>query len=404
MDSFLIPQNTTKKLDVILAADALRPPLTGIGRYTYEVARRLAQHEEVARLRYFSMGQWLDDPLSAFHSSPAEGNASSTPPTAPRGPTLRTRLATSPLAVQVYCALTPRYFGWRLRGNRQSIYHAPNYIVPPFRGKTVSTVHDLSHVLYPQFHPRARVDYLNLTLGPSLARTTHVITVSESVRQEMIERGLMSPERITAILEAADAAFCPHTAEMLEPAMQAMGLRADHYCLFVGTVEPRKNVERLIQAYELLPDDVRRECPLVVAGGKGWNSEAIHARMAKASHEGWLRYMSFVDQRWLPALYAGARLMAYPSLYEGFGLPIVEAMASGTPVLTSNTSCMPEVAGDAAKLVNPLDVENIRHALDECIGNEVWLAEARSKGLDRAASLSWDRCVEETIAVYQKLA
>ena len=96
--------------------------------------------------------------------------------------------------------------------------------------------------------------------------------------------------------------------------------------------------------------------------------------------------------------------MAYPSLYEGFGLPIVEAMASGTPVLTSNTSCMPEVAGGAAKLVNPLDVENIRHALDECIGNEVWLAEARSKGLDRAASLSWDRCVEETIAVYQKLA
>ncbi|MEG0920868.1 MAG: glycosyltransferase family 1 protein [Comamonas sp.] len=391
------------KLDVILAADALRPPLTGIGRYTYEVARRLARHDEVARLRYFSMGQWLDDPLSALHSSPAEGNASSTPPTAPRGPALRTRLATSPLAVRIYCALTPMYFGWRLRGNRQSIYHAPNYIVPPFDGRTVSTVHDLSHILYPHFHPRARVDYLSLTLGPSLARTSHVITVSEAVRQEMIERRLMPPDRITAILEAADSAFRPHTVQMLESAMQALGLRAGQYCLFVGTVEPRKNVERLIQAYELLPKDMRREWPLVVAGGKGWNSEAIHARMAKAQAEGWLRYVSFVDQRWLPALYAGARLMAYPSLYEGFGLPIVEAMASGTPVLTSDASCMPEVAGGAARLVNPLDVEEIAQALEDCLSNEVWQAEARAKGLARAASLSWDRCVEETVAVYKQL-
>lgn len=393
------------KLDIILAADALRPPLTGIGRYTYEVARRLARHDEVARLRYFSMGQWLDDPLTALDKPPSEnGNPTAPAPSSRERASLRTRLATSPLAVRVYCALTPMYFGWRLRGNRQSIYHAPNYIVPPFQGRAVSTVHDLSHILYPQFHPRARVDYLNLTLGPSLTRTSHVITVSEAVRQEMIERRLMPPDRITAILEAADAAFRPHTPQMQEPAMHALGLRAGQYCLFVGTVEPRKNVERLIQAYELLPQDMRRECPLVIAGGKGWNSEAVHARMAKAQAEGWLRYVSFVDQRWLPALYAGARLMAYPSLYEGFGLPIVEAMASGTPVLTSNTSCMPEIAGGAARLVNPLDVEDMALALEESLSNEAWQAEARAKGLARAAGLSWDRCVEETVAVYRQLA
>ena len=141
----------------------------------------------------------------------------------------------------------------------------------------------------------------------------------------------------------------------------------------------------------------------MVAGGKGWNSEAIHDELARAQVEGWLHYVSFIDQRWLPALYAGARLMAYPSLYEGFGLPIVEAMASGTPVLTSNVSCMPEVAGGAAKLVNPLDVEEIAQALKECLSNEVWQADARAKGLARAASLSWDRCVEETVAVYKQL-
>lgn len=390
------------KLDVILGADALRPPLTGIGRYTYELAMRLARHEEVARLRYFSMGQWLDDPLAAL-GAPAPSTAAPVAAGVRERATLRTRLAGNLLAVRVFCAIAPVFFGWRLRGNRQAIYHSPNYVVPPFQGRTVSTVLDLSHILYPQFHPQARVDYLNLTLGPSLARTDHVIAISEAVRQEVIERRLMSPERITAIHLAADSVFRPHTPQMLEPAMQALGLRAGRYTLFVGTVEPRKNVERLIQAYERLPAAMRREWPLVVAGGKGWNSEAIHARMARAQAEGWLRYMSFVDQRWLPALYAGARLLAYPSLYEGFGLPIVEAMASGTPVLTSNLSCMPEVAAGAARLVNPLDVEDIAAALAQCLGSDAWLAQARAQGLARAAMLSWDACADQTVAVYCKL-
>ena len=386
-------------IDLILGADALRPPLTGIGRYTYELAKRLARSQEITQLRYFSMGQWVADPLAAL-ALPADAAAPASPP---EGLTLRDRLSSNRAAVRLFAHLTPALFGWRLRGNRQSIYHAPNYIVPPFSGKTVSTVHDLSHVLHPQFHPQARVDYLNLAFGKSLARTDHVITVSAAVRQEMIEHRLIAPERITAILEAADAAFFPHTALMLEPAMQKFGLRSGQYCLFVGTVEPRKNVERLVLAYERLPEEIRNSCPLVIAGSKGWNSDAIHDRIRKAQSEGWLRYVSFVDQRWLPALYAGARLMAYPSLYEGFGLPIVEAMASGTPVLTSNTSCMPEVAAGAACLVNPLAIEDISHHLAQCLGDEVWQAQARQKGLARAAQLSWDRCAEETVAVYKQL-
>ena len=142
---------------------------------------------------------------------------------------------------------------------------------------------------------------------------------------------------------------------------------------------------------------------MVVAGGKGWNSQAIHAELACAEAEGWLRYVSFIDQRWLPALYAGARLMAYPSLYEGFGLPIVEAMASGTPVLTSNISCMPEVAGGAAYLVNPRDVEHMNHGLEYCLTNETWQIEAQARGLVRAAQLSWNRCADETVEVYRSL-
>lgn len=387
------------KLDLILAADALRPPLTGIGRYTYELAKRLGQHEEIARLRYFSMGQWVENPVAALNQ-PVADNA---PVATPERKTLRDHLSSNRVAVRVFAALTPALFGWRLRGNKGAIYHSPNYIVPPFSGKTVSTVHDLSHLLHPEFHPQARVDYLRLALDASLARTDQVITVSETVRQEMLAHGLMSADRIQAIHLAADSAYRPHTQEMLAPSMQALGLQAQQYSLFVGTVEPRKNVARLIQAYRQLSPALRQTYPLVVAGGKGWNSEDIHAELTSAEAEGWLRYLSFIDQRWLPALYAGARLMAYPSLYEGFGLPIVEAMASGTPVLTSNASCMPEVAGGAAYLVNSRDVDDIRHGLEHCLSDEAWQADARTKGLARAAQLSWDRCARETIEVYKKL-
>jgi alpha-1,3-rhamnosyl/mannosyltransferase len=122
--------------------------------------------------------------------------------------------------------------------------------------------------------------------------------------------------------------------------------------------------------------------------------------MAKAQAQGWLLYLAFVDQSCLPALYAGAALFAYPSLYEGFGLPLIEAMASGAPVLTSNVSCMPEVAGGAARLVDPLDVEELSYALQVCLTSEAWQSQARGRGLARATTYSWDQCAQRTVGIY----
>ena len=384
-------------INLVFGADNLRPPLTGIGRYAFELASRLEKDKGVARMRYFSLGRWIDDPLASCASN-------SPHPQRRVLETVRARITQSRLAASAYASLTPAYFKWTLRKlDRSVLFHAPNFFVLPSKAIKVVTIHDLSHELCPQFHPAARVQVMSAMLPESLRRADHIITVSESVRTELISRHRLPVERVTAVQLAASDAFHMHTREELAPIMTQMGLQQDGYCLFVGTVEPRKNVERLIQAYELLPVDMRRTFPLVIAGGEGWNSNAIHARIAKAQAEGWLRYVSFVDQRWLPSLYAGARLMAYPSLYEGFGLPIVEAMASGTPVVTSNVSCMPEVAGGAARLVNPLDVEEIALALEECLCNEEWRTETRAKGLARAASLSWDRCVKETLTVYRQL-
>ncbi len=392
-------------LDIILGADALHPPLTGIGRYTFELARQLQAHPDVARLRFFSAGQWRQDPLAAIAAaerhSPAQGGAK---PPASAMAQLRTRLAASRAAVRVYQAVMPSYFGWRLRAEHQAIFHSPNYLVPPFPGKAVNTVHDLSHVLCPQFHPQARVDFMNLAFEDSLRHTTHVITDTETVRQEFLQQFGWNPSRVTAIGLGVDAQYHPRSDADLQPTLHRHGLKPRQYVLYVGTIEPRKNTARLLQAYEALDPALRQAYPLVVAGGKGWKSEEVHRHMARATQQGWLHYLSYVDQADLPSLYAGAALFVYPSLYEGFGLPIVEAMASGTPVLTSNASCMPEVAGGAAALVNPLDVDDISRHMAQCLADEPWRQQASARGLARAASYSWSQCALRTLDVYRQLA
>lgn len=398
-------------LDLILGADALQAPLTGIGRYSYELAHQLRQHPEVARLRYFSLGRWVPDPMDGLIAmqqvrSAAATGAVSTPKsatTAPLSSRLRSQLAGNRAAVRVYQALIPMLARWQLRHESQAIFHSPNYLVPPFPGKTVNTVHDLSHVLYPEFHPQARVDFMNLAFEDSLKHTTHVITDTETVRQEFIQHFGWSSERVTAIGLGMDASFHPRPDAELLPVLSKHGLKPRQYTLYVGTIEPRKNTLRLLQAYEQLDPALRRAFPLVLAGGKGWKSDDVHRHMERATQQGWLHYLSYVDQADLPALYAGARLFAYPSIYEGFGLPIVEAMASGTPVLTSKVSCMPEVAGRAAALVDPTDVTQMSATLAECLQDDAWLARASAQGLQRAQHYSWGQCANATLAVYQQL-
>lgn len=385
-------------LDVILAADSLRPPLTGIGRYTYELAARLAHHKDIARLRYFSMGRWLTNPLADLDERRSGSKQHS-----PDRPSLRTIVAGNRAAVWVYQALTPTLYGLLLRGNKSSIYHSPNFIVPPFKGAVVSTVHDLSHIVHPQFHPQARVDFMNLAFDVSMKRTDHVITDSETVRTEFLNRFNWAPERVSAIALGVDPEYHPRSADELHAVLAQWGLRFQGYVLYVGSIEPRKNLERLLKAYATLPLTIRREHPLVMAGSRGWHSDQIHKQMEIARTEGWVHYLSFVSQAHLPLLYAGAALFAYPSLYEGFGLPIAEAMASGVPVITSSISCMPEVAGGAARLVNPLDVEDVATALRECLDSRSWRNEARQRGLARATNFSWNECAQRTVGVYASL-
>lgn len=381
-------------MDVILGVDAIRPPLTGIGRYALALADRLDADPRIDRLRYFSMLGWVSDPNASLHADDMPKQI---------GLRLRSIIAQSRLGVRVYEELRPRLVGWRLRSERNAVFHSPNFFLPRFSGISIATVHDLSHVRFPQFHPQARVSLMNIALQRSLAQADYLITDSEFVRSEIIDLFRWPEDRIGAIPLGVDSRFRPAMGSSGVPApLASLGLRSDGYALFVGTLEPRKNLARLLTAYALLSAEMRQQWPLVVAGDKGWRSADLHVRVRAAEEAGWLRHLNYVDESWLPDLYAHARLFVYPSLYEGFGLPLIEAMASGVPVVTTSVASIPEVVGAAAYTVDPESTEQLQHALTIGLEDESWRTRARAVGLQQALRFTWERCITSTVDAYTK--
>jgi glycosyltransferase involved in cell wall biosynthesis len=377
-------------LKVILSVDPIKYPLTGIGRYTFELATALANFQDVDDLRFFRGTQLCDFiPVPTAKSTPLHG--------------LRGRILKSRLAVELYRSIAPRLKAQALRGFEDYVYHGPNFYLPPFEGVSVVTMHDLSPYRWAECHPPERVRYMRSEIELSLRRATKLITDSEFTRKELAGHFAWPLDNIHAVPLASVSEFYPREVSELHGLQERYGLTAGGYSLFVGTIEPRKNIVALLDAYSRLPEATRRRWPLILAGYKGWNSEAIHTRITEAERAGWARYLGFVASEDLPLLYSGARLFVFPSLYEGFGLPVLEAMASGIPVVCSNASSLPEVASDAAALCDPSDIEALTGLMVAGLHDEQWRASARTKGLARAAEFSWQRCARETAKVYQSL-
>ena len=375
-------------MKVILAADAIRAPLTGIGRYAYELARGLHGHPAVDELKLMSRVRWHNHPDELIQPMEMPNKAS-----APPHPVIRT----------LGRALLPPLKWMRCRPYKDFIYHSPNYALPPFSGKRVSTIHDLSVIRHPEFHPEERVNHL-LRLFPSILRRGDLfLTDSNFSRDEIIDYFKIDPDRVIAIPLGVESRYTPQDPSLMDAVLPRYGLQKGHYCLSVGTIEPRKNLKRLLIAYRGLPLSQRQAFPLVLVGSEGWNSEGIHHMMQEAQREGWLRYLAYVQEQDLPALYAGARIFICVSLYEGFGLPVLEAMACGTPILCSLRASLPEVAGECALYVEADDPEAIHDGLLKLIDDEEHLLALKTKGLERSKAFTWNQTVSKTIAAYQRL-
>lgn len=294
-----------------------------------------------------------------------------------------------------------------LYAGKYDLLHALAFVAPlAWRGRTVVTVFDLSFLLFPErFRVYNRL-YLSLFTCLSAQRADRVIVISESTKRDAVRLLGLDPQRVSVVYCGVDAMYRPLPADVVAEYRRRKGL-PERFVLFVGTLEPRKNIVGLIEAYRLLAADWPRgagELPaLVIAGAKGWYYQDVYQTVERAGLMDRVFFPGYVPADELPYLYNAATLFVYPSLYEGFGLPPLEAMACGTPVVTSDRSSLPEVVGDAGVLVNPDEPAAIAQALRVLLVDEEMRRALAEKGRRRAASFSWRRAAQETTAVYRQV-
>jgi len=381
-------------MKVLLGATSLSGPLTGIGQYTYFLCEELRKLDQDVTLFY---GHRWGSELPV----PAAGGGTSRRSS---GVNVRRLVRSVPFSYKAAALMRGAAFrAWRLR-NEADVYHEPNFIPHRFDGPTVITVHDLSVIRFPEMHPPARIRAIGNKLKHAIARADRVITVSDFVRTEVLEHFDCAPEKVVAVHNGVSSGFHPRTEADCSARLAATGLKYGSYVLSVGTFEPRKNLGRLAQAWLQLPADIRREYPLVLAGARGWGEGEFAKALSRLEQEGSLVKLDYVDSELLHVLYAGARLFIYPSLYEGFGLPVLEAMASGVPVICSNVSSLPEVADGAAVLVDPHSSGEMAHAAEALLADKDTTGRMTATGLMRAAELAWKRTAAKTLDVYRQAA
>ena len=356
-------------------------PLTGVGNYTLELALKLASPGEdeifVVSPRAF---------ISSIASLHKPSNLRFIQDTV------------NPVTRYWWSLGLPRY----IRKNEIEVFHGTNFEVP-LRGKcpTVITIHDLSMVLHPQTHERRLVRRARQRL-PMMTRTaTIVVTPSEAVRQEVHNHMKVPLDRIVAIPEAARSCFRRLDFELTDGVRKRLGI-TELFVLYVGTVEPRKNLLTLVRAFEQVVSESDLRLQLVIAGRKGWMVDELFRYVKQSLAAQQIIFTGYLSDNELCALYSSCALFVYPSLYEGFGLPPLEAMASGAPVIASSIPSISEVLGEAALLVDPTDGTSLARAIIRLLKDEELRKELASKGLRRTSELSWERTAELTRAVYEQ--
>ena len=358
----------------------LRPGRTGVGYYTEHLLHHLA-------------AQAPDDEFVVVSNRPVDT-------TQPLLPSVQIASSSWRVPRMVWMqTLAPRM----LRRRQVDLVHFTNGMVPVASGvPTVVTIHDMSLTLYPRYHPPRRV-LLNRPLVDLAARRADaIITVSQSAKRDIVRLYGLSPERVHVVHEAAAPSFRPvHDSTERDRVRRRYGL-ADRFILYVGTIEPRKNLPNLIEGFSRRRKTGDLPHQLVCAGPYGWLSRDIEDRIERLQVEDAVRFTGYVPFEDLPALYSLAEMFVFPSLYEGFGLPVIEAMACGTPVITGQVAALSEVAGGAVEHVDRLDAESLGEAMASLARSRERRENFSALGLRRAHSFSWERAARETLDVYRQ--
>jgi glycosyltransferase involved in cell wall biosynthesis len=287
--------------------------------------------------------------------------------------------------------------------NQIDVLHSPDFIPPFWRNtRSVITIHDLHFLRYPHFLTEEAARYYG-QIDEAVLRTDHIIAVSDSTRDDTINLLGVSADRITRIYEAADPAFQPIDDDAVLTGIRRKFGLPDEFVLFVSTIEPRKNIPTLLRAQRLLLDRHGPLAPLVIVGKRGWLMDDVFATVEELSLDNDVLFLGRVSQADLILLYNAATVHVHPALYEGFGLPPLEAMTVGTPTVVSDVSSLPEVVGDAGWRVEPDDVEGWAAAIGRLLADADLRRDYRQRGFEQASKFTLERMAEETLAVYQRV-
>jgi alpha-1,3-rhamnosyl/mannosyltransferase len=284
------------------------------------------------------------------------------------------------------------------------LFHAPDHQIPRIKGvPVIASVMDLIPQLHPEWIKQDLRRVKSWLFTRSIRQADHLITISEHSKKDMVEHLGISPDRISVTPLGVNPVYF----ERIDPSVRDAVLEKYNlsrgFFLSIGTLQPRKNLPRILEAFEALPQDVRKEHPLIVVGRNGWDNDELLPSLQRLKEKGEGQWLSYLPQDEVMALMQSAGALVFASLYEGFGLPVIEAFAAQCPVIASNTSSVPEVAGDAAWPVDPMDTESINAAMQAVLTQTDTRTEKIAKGLERAKHYSWQECARKTFAVYEQV-
>lgn len=362
---------------IALDCRTVTAPKTGDRTYALNLARALA---EVDKVNEYLLYTAEPTPLTQFEPS---------------------TISSVVLPSRLRSTWTPIAFPRDLARRKADVAHV-QYIIPVWSPcPIITTIHDVSFKRFPALFPPKHRILLNLLIPWSARRSAAVITGSEATRQDLIELYGIPPEKITVTPYAADDSFQPIDRAYAQQEVQRRLNVPTPFILSVGVLQPRKNLSRLVRAYNRIAKSLPHR--LVLVGKQGWANEELSRAVAEAPSGKEPHFTGYVADEDLPLLYAAADVFAYPSLYEGFGLPPLEAMSCGTPVITSNVSSLPEVVGKAAMMVDPYVETSIADALQILLSDTALQSRLSRAGIDQAKQFSWARTARETIGVYQRV-